>query len=68
MKNKSRKNGRAPTLQTFELVPITDPAEQAALDQRCREAEKALAAADANSGKAKSVKKRPRNGSVPPAA
>ena len=64
MKSKMPKARRGPTLQTIELVPITDPAEQAALDQRCREAEKALAAAAANSGKAKSGKKRPTNGST----
>lgn len=29
-----------PTLQEFELVPVTDAAELAALDRRCREAEK----------------------------
>ena len=40
MKNNSRKTPRKPILQTCELVPITDPAEQAALDRRCREAEK----------------------------
>lgn len=31
-------------LKTGVIVPITDPAEQAALDRRCKEAEKALAA------------------------
>jgi hypothetical protein len=43
MRNKSRKAPYKPTLQTFELVEITDPAEQAALDRRIREAEKMIA-------------------------
>jgi hypothetical protein len=38
------------------MVPITDPAEQAALDRRCREAEKTLAAGQRNLGKSKSRK------------
>ena len=42
MKNKSRKPARG-ILQEWEMIPITDPAEQAALDRRCREAEKMLA-------------------------
>lgn len=47
MKNKSRKVPYKPTLVECELVEITDPAEQAALDRRCREAEKMLAAREA---------------------
>ncbi len=35
-----------PTLQEFELVPVTDPAELAALDRRCRAAKKAKAASE----------------------
>ena len=42
MKNKSRKPVHG-ILQEWEMIPITDPAEQAALDRRCREAEKMLA-------------------------
>jgi hypothetical protein len=44
MKNmkKTRKPVRG-ILQEWQIIPITDPAEQAALDRRCREAEKMLA-------------------------
>jgi len=41
MKNKSRKPARG-ILQEWEMIPITDPAEKAALDRRGREAEKML--------------------------
>ena len=58
MKNKSRKPLPKPTLQEFVLVPITDPAEQAALDRRCKQAEKALAAAASDSRKAHSAKRK----------
>lgn len=44
MKKKVRKAPHKPMLQEWELVEITDPAEQAALDRRIREAEKMLAA------------------------
>jgi hypothetical protein len=44
MKKKMHKKMLGPTLQQFELVPVTDPAELAALDRRCRTAEKAVAA------------------------
>jgi hypothetical protein len=44
MKNNSRKTPRKPILQDCELVAVTDPAEQAALDRRCRVAEKSVAA------------------------
>jgi hypothetical protein len=44
MKKKSRKPFGKSILHDGVLVPITDPAEQAALDRRCREAEKLLAA------------------------
>jgi hypothetical protein len=37
MKKKSRKTIRESTLQTFEMVPITDPAEIAELERRIRE-------------------------------
>ena len=43
MKDKPRKTPYKPTLQTWELIEITDPAEQAELDRRCREAEKMFA-------------------------
>jgi hypothetical protein len=56
MKNKSRKPLRKPTLQEFVVLPITDPAGQAALDRRCEQAEKALAASDSASRKAHSAK------------
>jgi hypothetical protein len=45
-----------PTLQEFELVPVTDPAEMAALDRRCRAAEKAAAVAK-KFGKGKSTQR-----------
>ena len=46
MKNKSAKKMRGPTLQEFDLVPITDPAELEALDRRCKAAKEAMAAAE----------------------
>jgi hypothetical protein len=46
MENKARKVVRKSTLQVFEAIPITDPAEIAELDRRCREAEKAMKAAE----------------------
>jgi 7,8-dihydro-6-hydroxymethylpterin-pyrophosphokinase len=56
MKNKSRKTLPKTTLKEFVIVPITDPAEQAALDRRCRQAEKVLSAAGPDSRKSKSSK------------
>ncbi len=56
MKKKASKKMRGPTLQEFELVPVTDPAELVALDRRCRAAEKAQAAAE-KAGKDKSTKR-----------
>ena len=55
MKDKSRKPVRG-ILQEWEMIPITDPAEQAALDRRCREAEKMLA----RNGELKKAKPRKR--------
>jgi hypothetical protein len=46
MKKKMLKKMLGPTLQEFELIPVTDPAEIAALERRCRAAEKAEAAGD----------------------
>lgn len=46
MKRKTQKKMLGATLQEFELVPVTDAAEFAALDRRCRAAERATAAAD----------------------
>ena len=46
-----------PTLQEFELVPVTDPVELAALDRRCRAAEKAKAGSE-KAGKGKSTKRK----------
>jgi len=51
MKNKPRKLPYKPTLVEYEMVEITDPAEQAALDRRIRAAEKMLAARDAKKAK-----------------
>jgi len=44
-----------PTLQEFELVPVTDPVERAALDRRCRAVAKARVTAE-KAGKRKSSK------------
>ena len=57
MKKKSSKKMLGPTLQEFELVPVTDSAERAALDRRCRAAEKAKAAAE-KADKGKSTKRK----------
>ncbi len=46
-----------PTLQEFELAPVTDPVELAALDRRCRAAERAKAAAE-KAGKGKPIKRK----------
>ena len=46
MKKKSGKTMASPTLQVFEMVPITDPAELEAIDRRRKAAEKAMAAAE----------------------
>jgi hypothetical protein len=46
VKKKPSKKMLGPTLQEFELVPVTDPGELATLDRRCRAAEKAKATAD----------------------
>jgi hypothetical protein len=56
MKKKTQKKMLGPTLQEFELVPVTDPGERAALDRQCRAAEKAHAAAERKAGKHKSSK------------
>ena len=58
MENKNRKSVRKSTLQEFKIIPITDPAEQAELDRRCNEAEKAMAAAARNAGKRNSSKRK----------
>jgi len=58
MKNKAQKTKRVPTLQDFVVIPITDPAEQAELDRRCKEAEKTLAATSRIAGKRKSPKRK----------
>ena len=60
MKKKPRKTFVG-TLQTFQVIPITDPAEQAALDRRCEAAEKILAADRRNGGKAKGTKSKTNN-------
>jgi hypothetical protein len=43
MKKKLSRKMLGPTLQEFELVPVTDPVELAALDRRCRAAERGKA-------------------------
>ena len=57
MKKKSSRKMLGPTLQEFELVPVTDPVELAALDRRCRAAEKAKAAAE-KASKGKSTRRK----------
>ena len=57
MRKKSPKKMLGPTLQEFELVPVTDPVERAALDRRCRSAEKAKGVVE-NAGKGKSAKRK----------
>lgn len=57
MKKKASKKMLGPTLQEFELVPVTDPGELAALDRRCRAAERAKAAAE-RAGRGKSPKRK----------
>jgi hypothetical protein len=57
VKKKSSKKMLGATLQEFQLVPVTDPAELAALDRRCRAAEKAMAAAE-KAGKSKSTERK----------
>jgi hypothetical protein len=58
VKKKSAKRMLGPTLQEFVLVPVTDPVELAALDRRCRAAEKAKAAVERRAGKGKSPKRK----------
>jgi hypothetical protein len=58
MKSKSRKTLRKTTLKEFVIVPITDPAEQAALDRRCDEQEKALTPASPDSRKSKASRRK----------
>jgi hypothetical protein len=57
MKKTAQKKMLGPTLQEFELVPVTDPVELAALDRRCRAAEKAMAAAERKAGTRKPSKR-----------
>ncbi len=56
MKKKPSKKMLGPTLQGFELVPVTDPGELASLDRRCRAAEKATATPE-KGGKGKTGKR-----------
>jgi hypothetical protein len=66
MKKKPQKKMLGPTLQEFELVPVTDPAEFAALDRRCKAAEKARAAAERKAERrktSKGVRIQPKRGS-----
>jgi hypothetical protein len=58
MKSKPRKPLPEPTLREFVLEPITNVAEQAALDRRCRQAEKVLSAAGPISRQPKSSRRR----------
>ncbi|HYV35727.1 MAG TPA: hypothetical protein VE988_08490 [Gemmataceae bacterium] len=51
MKKKTHPKHYKPTLQRFELIPVTDPVEFAALERRVREAEKAMAAAQGDAQK-----------------
>jgi hypothetical protein len=63
MRKKSSKKMLGPTLQEFELVPVTDSVERTALDRRCRAAEKAKALAE-NTGKGKSTKRESTKGTL----
>lgn len=56
MKKKLPKKMLGPTLQEFELVPVTDPAEFAELERRCRAAEKSMVAGVRKAGKRASSK------------
>ncbi len=58
MKRRTQKPPVKGILVRGEMVEITDPAEQAELDRRCREAEKAMAAGrtDARTGKTRKAK------------
>src|SRR5271165_4011242 len=56
MKKQTPKKMLGPTLQEYELVPVTDPAEFATLDRQCRAAEQATATAERKTGKCKSSK------------
>jgi len=58
MKNKARKPEQKGILHIGQIVPITDPAEQAALDRRCRDAEKVLAAKASKTGNARTRKRK----------
>ena len=51
MKKKWSKKMLGPTLQEFELVSVTDAAELAALDRRCRAAQKKAVAEKTGKGK-----------------
>ena len=62
MKKNPKKKMLGPTLQEFELVPVTDPAEFAALDRRCRAAEKAMAATEKSGKKTSASGRDPRRG------
>ena len=53
MNNNNMKPIRQPILRTGVLIPITDPVEITALERRCRQAEKTLAATRVNSNKPK---------------
>jgi hypothetical protein len=57
MKKKTPKKMLGPTLQEFELVPVTDPGELAALDRRYRASGKANASAE-RVGRGKSTKRK----------
>ncbi len=52
MKKVAGKKMRGPTLQEFDSVPITDPVELAAIDRRCKAAQKVMRAAEKAAEKA----------------
>ena len=56
MTNKTSKSMRGSTVQVFEMIPITDPVQLAAIDRRRKAAEKAMATAGRKAGKSKSPK------------
>jgi hypothetical protein len=57
-KTKSGKTMLGPTLQLFELVPITDPAEIARIDRNRKAVRKATEAAERKATKRKTPKRK----------
>jgi hypothetical protein len=58
VKKKPPKKMLGPTLQEFEVVAVADPVELAAIDRRCKAAEKARAVAERRAGKGKATERK----------